>query len=108
MPDDRNGWSRRAVLAAGGAAAGTLAAATAAPAETGGPAAWGAPIVEVHVPAGVLSLEQKSAMIEGVTDVVLAATGLPRDQPRKVWVEIFETAEGGWGVGGRVFVPRAR
>ena len=32
---------------------------------------FGAPLVELHFPAGVLTLEQKSAMIQGVTDVLL-------------------------------------
>jgi len=29
-------------------------------------------VVELHVPGGVLTLEQRSALIKGVTDVVLA------------------------------------
>jgi len=98
--------SRRAVLKTATAAAGAMAGASAALADS--PAGFGAPVVELHVPAGALSLEQKAAMIKGVTDVVLGATRLPADQARKLWVQVIETAEGGWGVGGRVFVPPAR
>jgi hypothetical protein len=63
--------------------------------------------VELHVPAGVLSLEQKAAM-KGVTDVVLKATRQPPDPARKSFVQLFETAEGGFGVNGQVLVPRGR
>ena len=54
---------------------------------------FGAPLVEVHVPAGVLTLEQKSAMIKGITDVVLGATKQPPDPAKRLFVQIFETAE---------------
>jgi phenylpyruvate tautomerase PptA (4-oxalocrotonate tautomerase family) len=47
-------------------------------------------------------------MIKGVTDVLVSTTKLPPDQAKKLWVQLFETAEGGWGVGGQVFVPRGR
>jgi 4-oxalocrotonate tautomerase len=106
LPESAGGLSRRAVLKTATVAAGAMAAASAVLADTVPAAAFGAPLVEVHVPAGALTLEQKEAMIKGVTDVVLAATKQPPEQPRKVWVQIFETTEGGWGVGGRVFVPR--
>jgi hypothetical protein len=33
---------------------------------------------------------------------------IPPDQAKKLWVQVFETAEGGWGVGGQIFVPRSR
>jgi len=71
-------------------------------------AGFGAPLAELHFPAGVLSLEQKATMIKGVTDVLLKATNLAPDQAGKLWVQIFETAEGGWGGGGQVFVPRGK
>jgi len=69
---------------------------------------FGAPLVEVHVPAGVLSLEQRGAIIKGITDVVLSATRQPPDPARRLFVQIFETAEGGFGVNGQVFVPRSK
>jgi 4-oxalocrotonate tautomerase len=99
--------SRRAVLltaTTAGVAAGLVDAKAAVP-----PAGdYGAPLVELHVPTGVLTLEQKAAMITGITDVLLKATQLPPDRAQKLWVQIFETAEGGWGLGGSVFVPRAK
>jgi hypothetical protein len=58
------------------------------------------------VPAGILTLEQRSDMIKGVTDVVLGAIKLPPDPARRLFVEIIETADGGFGVNGQVFAPR--
>ena len=71
-------------------------------------ASFGAPLVELQVPPGVLTLEQKAAVIKGITDVILKATKLPPDPARKSFVQIFETTEGGFGVNGQVFVPRAK
>ena len=99
------GPSRRTVLASATAAAGALAA-SAALAETTTGGGYGAPLVEFYVPAGALTLEQRAAMIKGVTDVVLGAMKLPPDPARLLFVEIIETAEGGFGVNGQVFVPR--
>ena len=65
-------------------------------------------LVELHVPAGVLTLEQRSAMIKGITDVVLSATNQPPDPAKRLFVQIFETVEGGFGVNGQVFVPRGK
>jgi hypothetical protein len=45
-------------------------------------------------------------MIKGITDVVLQATKQPPDPAKRLFVQIFETAEGGFGVNGQVFVPR--
>ena len=64
--------------------------------------------MELYVPAGVLTLEQRAAVIKGITEVVLTATKLPRDPARKLFVQIFETADGGFGVNGQAFVPRGR
>jgi phenylpyruvate tautomerase PptA (4-oxalocrotonate tautomerase family) len=102
------GLSRRAVLKTATVAAGAMAGVSAGLAETIPAAGFGAPLVELHVPAGALTLEQKGAMIKGVTDVLLSATKLPPDQAKKLWVQLFEAAEGGWGVGGQIFVPRGR
>ena len=100
--------TRRAVLrtvtaVAAGASAGVSKAAAETPS-----ADFGAPIAELHFPAGALSNEQKAAMIRGVTDVLVKATNLPPDQAVKLWVLIVETAEGGWGAGGKVLVPRRK
>jgi phenylpyruvate tautomerase PptA (4-oxalocrotonate tautomerase family) len=101
--------SRRAALTTATAAAGFVAGMSAAraeivPAATG----FGAPLAELHFPAGALSVEQKAAMIKGVTEVLVKVTKLAPDDANKLWVQIFETAEGGWGRGGQVFVPRGR
>jgi phenylpyruvate tautomerase PptA (4-oxalocrotonate tautomerase family) len=98
--------SRRAVLTNATVAASTLAAApAAAESDTTG---FGAPLVELVVPAGVLTAQQKVAMIEGITDVLNTALKQPPDPSRRLFVEIMETTEGGFGVNGRVFVPRAK
>ena len=104
------GMDRRAVLMSAAAAAAASAAAGMSPAlaDNAPSAGFGAPLVELQVPAGVLTLEQKAAMIKGITDVVLKATQTPADPARKSFVQIFETAEGGFGVNGQAFVPRAK
>jgi phenylpyruvate tautomerase PptA (4-oxalocrotonate tautomerase family) len=106
-PDRTGGLNRRAVLVTAAVAASAAAGVSPVVADTGSAANFGAPLVEVYVPAGVLTLEQKAAMIKGVTDVVLKATKLS-DPARKSFVQIFETADGGFGVNGQVFVPRGR
>jgi phenylpyruvate tautomerase PptA (4-oxalocrotonate tautomerase family) len=101
--------SRRAMLTTATAAAGAVASMSAACAEAPPAAAgFGAPLAELHFPAGALSVEQKAAMIKDVTDVLASATKLAPEDANKLWVQIFETAEGGWGFGGQVFVPRGR
>ena len=106
--ESTGGLSRRTVLKTATVAAGAVASASTVLADTIPATGFGAPLVELHVPAGVLTLEQKGAMIKGITDVLLSATKLPPDQAKKFWVQVFETAEGGWGVGGQVFAPHAR
>ena len=109
-PDGMRRLSRRAILTTTTATAvAGVAGLSAAHADTIPPAAgFGAPLAELHFPVGALSLEQKAAMIKGVTDVLLKATNLAPEQTSKLWVQIFETAEGGWGAGGQVFVPRRK
>ena len=106
-PAGAEGLSRRNVLMTA-TAAGALAAAPSVLAETAPTGNFGAPLVELHVPAGILTLEQRSAMIKGITDVVLGATKQSPDPARRLFVEIFETAEGGYGVNGQAFVPRGK
>ena len=108
LPDGADGLSRRGVLMTATAAAGALAGAPSVLADTATVGNFGAPLVELHVPVGVLTLEQKSAMIKGVTDVVLGAMKQRPDPTRRLWVQIFETAEGGFGVNGQVFIPRSK
>ena len=99
------GLSRRAVLMTATVAAGALAGSVDALAETTQGATFGQPFIELYVPSGALTLEQRSDMIAAFTDVVLTATKQPPDAARKLFVEIIETAEGGFGVNGRAFIP---
>ena len=82
LPDSTDGLSRRNVLMTATVAASTLAGAPGVLADIVPTGTFGGPLVEVHVPAGVLTLEQKSAMIKGITDVVLGAAKQPRDPPK--------------------------
>jgi phenylpyruvate tautomerase PptA (4-oxalocrotonate tautomerase family) len=103
---DSSGLNRRAVLV--GAAVAASVGVSPVLADTAAAANFGAPLVDLQVPAGVLTLEQKAAMIKGITDVILKATKQPSDPARKSFVQIFETADGGFGVNGQVFVPRGK
>jgi phenylpyruvate tautomerase PptA (4-oxalocrotonate tautomerase family) len=105
---ESGGLNRRTVLMSAAAAAGAIGGVSVVQAESVAPGNFGAPLVEAHFPAGILTLEQKAAMIKGMTEVVSSAMKLPPDPARKSFVQIFETAEGGFGVDGRVFVPRGR
>ncbi len=107
-PASNDGLNRRAVLMTAAVAASAAAGVSTALAETTPAANFGAPLVELHFPANLLTLEQKAAMIKGVTDVVLKAMKQPPDPARHSFVQIFETADGGFGVDGQVFVPRAK
>ena len=107
-PQGAAGLNRRAVLlmtatVAAGAAAG-MSGAVAQPAPAAS-ASFGAPVVELYVPARVLTLEQKSAMVKGLTDVVVKAMKMAPDPGRRLFVSIIETAEGGFGVNGQVYTP---
>ena len=107
MPSFEIGLSRRDVLAAAAVGTGVVAspsvAAAAAPASS-----FGAPLVELHVPAGILTVEQRGAMIKGITEVIVEALGQPLDPTKRLFVEIVETAEGGYGVNGQAFLPRPK
>jgi phenylpyruvate tautomerase PptA (4-oxalocrotonate tautomerase family) len=105
---DGPGLNRRAVLMTAAIAAGAAAAVSPVRADAVPPANFGAPLVELQVPPGVLTPEQKAAMIKGISDVVLNAMKLPPNPTRFAFVQIMETAEGGFGVNGRVFVPRGK
>ena len=101
-----SGLNRRAMLLSAAVAAGATVGVSPVLADTAA-GNFGAPLVDVQVPAGVLTLEQKAAMIKGITDVILKAVKLS-DPARKSFVQILETAEGGFGVNGQVFVPRPK
>ncbi len=107
-PGSSTGLNRRAVIMAAAIAAGAAAGISPVLADTAPAANFGAPLVELQVPLGVLTLEQKAAMIKGITDVLFKATKLAPDRTRISFVQIFETAESGFGVNGQVFVPRPK
>jgi phenylpyruvate tautomerase PptA (4-oxalocrotonate tautomerase family) len=108
LPDSADGLSRRNVLKAATVAAGALTAAPGTMADAAPAGSFGAPVVELHVPGGALTLEQRSALIKGVTDVVRGALKQPPDSTTRLFVAIYETAEGGFGINGQVLVPRAK
>ena len=105
---DSAALNRRAVLMTAAVAATAAADFSPALAEATPAASFGAPLVELQVPPAVLTLEQKAAMIKGITDVVLNAMKLPPGPAHISFVQIIETAEGGFGVNGQAFVPRGK
>jgi 4-oxalocrotonate tautomerase len=57
------------------------------------------PLVDIHVIKGVFTPEQKSTMIEKVTDAMVAVEG---EKLRGVtWVKINEVESGDWAIGGQ-------
>jgi phenylpyruvate tautomerase PptA (4-oxalocrotonate tautomerase family) len=96
----------RRALASAALGAGIIAGISASAAQAAPAAPNGAPVVEVCVPAGVLSSEQKGDMIRRITEVVLTTLNLPPDPQRHLFVAMLETADGGFGVDGKVFTPR--
>ncbi len=108
MPDKamREGNLTRRALATAALGAGMAAGISTTSAQTAPAQTYGAPIVELFVPAGTLSAEQKGELIRRITDVVLAAVKLPPDPPRWLFMTVIETAESGFGVNGKVFTPK--
>lgn len=64
------------------------------------------PVVQISVPEGALTPDQKRQVIERVTDVLVDVEGLGRIRP-SVHVLISEVADGGYGVGGRAWTLEA-
>lgn len=58
------------------------------------------PLAQIYVPQGALTLEQRRAIVKGVTDVIVFVEQLPPTALPFVTVLINEVPEGGWGVGG--------
>lgn len=58
------------------------------------------PLAQIYVPTGVLNLEQRRAIVKGVTDVLVQVERLPPSGRPYVTVLINEVADGGWGVAG--------
>jgi hypothetical protein len=105
---DSGGLNRRTVLITAAAAASAAAGVSPVLADTAPTANFGAPLAELYLPHGILTLEQRAALLKGMTDVVLNAMKLPPDPARPSFVQILETVEGGFGVNGQVFVARAK
>jgi 4-oxalocrotonate tautomerase len=57
------------------------------------------PLIQVTMVQG-RTVEQKHALIAGLTDAMHAATGTPRDRIR---VAIYEISADEWGIGGEPF-----
>ena len=56
------------------------------------------PLVDIQIIKGVFSLDQKQAMIRGVTDAMVAVEG---EMMRPVtWVRVQEVDSGQWAIGG--------
>lgn len=64
------------------------------------------PVVQVSVPEGALSQEQKQELVERITDVVVDVEQIPQLRPA-VHVLINEVADGGWGTGGKAWTRAA-
>jgi len=58
------------------------------------------PLAQIYVPQGAITLEQRRAIIKGVTEVLVAVEKLPPSGKPYVTVLINEIADGGWGVAG--------
>lgn len=57
------------------------------------------PFVNVKVIEGVFSPEQKQAMVERLTDAMVAIEGEP--MRGVTWVVVEEVRSGDWGIGGK-------
>ena len=58
------------------------------------------PLAHIYVPQGAINLEQRRAIVKGVTEVMAKVEGLPHGALGYVTVLISEVADGGWGVAG--------
>jgi 4-oxalocrotonate tautomerase len=59
------------------------------------------PLIQISVPAGSLTPEQKRDLVARITDVVVDVEGIPAIRPA-VLVHVNEVIDGGWGAGGKV------
>ena len=53
------------------------------------------------MPDGALSDRRKGILVEGVTEAVLDAAGLPASEGIRVWTLIREVPDGNWGAAGQ-------
>lgn len=62
------------------------------------------PLAQIYVPQGALTLDQRRAIVRGVTEVIATVEKLPSSALPFVTVLINEVPEGGWGVAGHGYV----
>ncbi len=97
----RNGHlARRTFLSIAAAASGAGLGAAAVPAGAGEVPAPVPTLAQISVPAGALSVQQRQAMVTGITKVLVDVTGARPAGLPYVTVLVAEAAEGGWGVAG--------
>jgi 4-oxalocrotonate tautomerase len=60
------------------------------------------PVVQISVPEGSLTEEQKQRMVAGVTDVMVEVEGIPHVRAGTV-VLVSDIPDGGWGIGGKAW-----
>lgn len=58
--------------------------------------------IQVLTPVGVLDRDKKLGVTREMTEIVAAAAGDPSVADR-VWVQIVEAPDGGWGIGGHAY-----
>jgi 4-oxalocrotonate tautomerase len=63
------------------------------------------PLIQVKVIEGVFSNAQKKAMIEKITDAMVAIEG--ENMRQVTWVTIEDVKSGEWGVGGKALTTEA-
>jgi 4-oxalocrotonate tautomerase len=63
------------------------------------------PLVQVKVIEGVFSDAQKKAMIEKLTDAMVAIEG--ENMRQVTWVAIEDVKSGEWGIGGKALTTEA-
>jgi 4-oxalocrotonate tautomerase len=63
------------------------------------------PLVQVKVIEGVFSDAQKKAMIEKLTDAMVAVEG--ENMRQVTWVAIEDVKSGEWGIGGKALTTEA-
>lgn len=62
------------------------------------------PLAQIYVPQGALTLDQRRAIVKGVTEVIASVEKLPPTALPYVTVLINEVPDGGWGVAGHGYV----
>ena len=57
------------------------------------------PFIDVKVIEGVFNLDQKRAIVEGLTDAIVAVEG--ENMRGMTWVVLEEVKSGDWAIGGK-------